>query len=46
MGCGRIFIGGPNHDLCGICETDCMKEEMDRFASNEEMRRDAFGDPH
>ena len=44
--CGAIFIGGPEHDVCGECAKAFMEAERRDEARAEfdaEMRRDAFG---
>ena len=45
--CGCIFIGGPEHSICGDCFAaykEAMREDEQRSEWHAEMRRDAFGD--
>lgn len=44
--CGAIFIGGPEHSICGACAAayeEAMRQEERRAEWHAEMRRDAFG---
>ena len=45
--CGCIFIGGPEHSVCGDCFAayeEAMRKDERRSEWHAEMRRDAFGD--
>ena len=44
--CGCIFIGGPQHSMCGDCFAgykEAMRQDEQRAEWHAEMRRDAFG---
>ncbi len=44
--CGCIFIGGPEHSICGDCFAaykEAMRQDEQRAEWHAEMRRDAFG---
>lgn len=44
--CGCIFIGGPEHTICGMCLAavkEAMRQDEQRAEWHAEMRRDAFG---